>query len=301
MVFKNVSDSIRESYFDLHYHADFVELNALSKGELGLDFDGIKALYPSKEDAFVNDIFAMLSERASSYNEDYPFVITYSQRIESKSDINNRNKLYIFLLFCSYTNKIECTSNLLQSDFEYISRIALEEYLPEDSVVNLMGKSSARGQVYTGSITNKLDQIAGDLRCSTIYQPDYFAPTNNGDGGLDVIAWIPMQGDEYYHYNMQVFIGQCATGKDWTGKQQEPEKMLNYLLLPKATTTIMFIPYDGRKADGDFQHKAIIRVPVLFDRRRIMHLIQDLDDVLTLVSFTDVISRVNVATPDLLG
>lgn len=300
MTFKNITNSIKEAFFDKHYYCDFLELNTIPKRDTGLNEDNIVTLLeyqrdeagvlPDSKKGYIDDLFAMLNERALTYGEQYPFVVAANNTLTIKADLTEKHKLYLFFLFCSRTERIECRSNLLESDFEYVSKIAFKKYLPTEAQVHGMGKSSCPDQTYTGTITQKIDAIAKDLKTNTIYTADMFSDRNTGDGGLDLIAWLPFFGDHDYRY-IQLYIAQCATGKDWLGKQEEPENLVNYIQTPKGTITTLFIPYDGRNSSGIFHHRAKIRAPLIFDRRRMINMFgnDELGFIAELESYTDVI------------
>lgn len=262
-----------QSKNDLHYHADYIEIIALSKGIDGVRFDELKSKYNEQD---ITDFIEVIRERTIAYGEKYPFSLDSNLGLAKNKSLNNAHVLYIFLLICSHTNKLKIKPSELRSKFELISKLALESYLPSVAVCHNIGKSSNNTGHYIGSLVDKLNKLSDDLKCMKTFEKDDFSKKNSGDLGLDVVAWVPFSGDQYFHRIMQTYLCQCATGKDWVKKQAEPDKIKNVLKMPKATVNTLFIPYDLRKSDGNFHNFHEITINLLFDRRRIFNLCVDL-------------------------
>lgn len=302
MVFNNITAQIAEPFINLHHHCDFVEINALSRGELGLDSDYLTTLYPTKDTDDLTNLFALLDARANHYDGDYPFIVDYdTKKLTLKSLLCDRKRIYIFLLLCSVNEKIVRTGNILESDFEQISTLILTKYLNNNSIIYHFGKSSYSDDRYVGKLTEKIDKLASDLKCPTTYNPKHFSVQNSGDGGLDIVAWTPFPDDDNYE-QIQVYLGQCAIGKDWIGKQFDVEKMRNNIAFPHCTMNLMFIPHDIRDDDGDFQVPSI-RAHLIFDRFRIMKLLNEdiVRETLECSSFSEIISQIESDEVDILG
>lgn len=270
MYFKDLELIPDQSKNDLHYHADYIEILTLSCGEDGLRFSCLNDKYKPEQ---VQDFIEIIRERASSFEEKYPFTMDGNLGLSKLSTPTMAQSLYVFLLLCSHTNKTTVNSAELRSKFELISKIALSHYLPSLAVCHNIGKSSNQNGRYVGSIVDKLNKLAEDLRCFKMFEDDDFSLFNSGDLGLDVVAWVPFSGDLYFHKIMQTYLCQCATGKDWVKKQAEPEKVKNVLKMPKATVDTLFVPYDLRKTNGSFHNFHDITINLLFDRRRILNLL----------------------------
>lgn len=268
-MFNRLDEGLSDPKFNQHYHADFIELLALTENENGIEFDRVKDIY-NCEQSFIDDLIILINSRVDIYGDKFPFVFIGRTRLALKSELTDSHKLYIFLLLCSNTSRVEVACDL-RRDFEIISYQAMKAYLPPHSHCYIMGKSGIEGQRYCGHISDKLELLAEDLSTSIIYDAGTFSAYNSGDGGLDIVAWTPFVGDENLNY-MPMYAGQCATGRDWLNKQDEPSKLAGYVKVPKSFNVCLFIPYDGRNNDGTVNQRSNILVPILFDRLRILNL-----------------------------
>ncbi|MEA3512633.1 MAG: hypothetical protein U9R37_03430, partial [Campylobacterota bacterium] len=206
---------------------------------------------------------------------------------------------YIFLLLSS-TRKYIKDNNLLTTDFEKISYEVLKNYLPNFAQTFQFGKSNVSYPKYMGHITNKIDTLSKDLKCTTKYKSHFFSANNTGDGGLDVIAWVPFNNDSNYS-NIQVYLGQCATGKDWLNKQDDTQKFPNkYINFDGHINYIMFIPYDGRDLNKNFIEENKMGDYLFFDRFRMLKIIEDYDLIETLDSFNNIVEKVIAYEEDIV-
>ncbi|ENQ3286040.1 hypothetical protein ACEOXO_001966 [Vibrio cholerae] len=303
MVFQNITAKISPPFSELNYHCDFVEINALARGQQGIDQGYIETLYPSKKDEDLSNLFSLLESRATWYGDKYPFSVNASEMriiLKDSNSIEDIQKLYIFFLMCSCNTKVVRDGNILESDFEHISTLVLKAFLPSHAQVYHFGKSSYTDDRYTGHLTNKLDQLASDVKCQTAYVEEDFADQDTGDGGLDVVAWVPFPGDNDNFMNIQVYLGQCAIGKDWVDKQTDVEKMKNNIHFPLGTVSVMFVPHDLRKENNLFKGNRIC-THIMFDRFRLMGLVdtETLTKTRGFNTFTQVISRLNFDNVDI--
>ena len=88
------------------------------------------------------------------------------------------------------------------------------------------------------------------------------------------MAWSPICGDLHLK-NIQIYLGQCATGKDWLKKQSEPEKIMNAIHGIHRSIVTLFVPYDCRNSDRSFNEKAKITTSLMFDRCRMVSILSD--------------------------
>jgi len=304
VVFKNLTTKIPESFNDLYCHCDFIEINSLARGELGVDKDYLEQLYPTKGEADFVDVFSLIESRAAWYDDVYPFEVNYDdKRLKLKNNLTDKHKLYIFFIMCSRNEKINYEGNILESDFEHISTLALKNYLPSHAFVYHFGKSSYQEDRYSGKLTDKMNLLAEDIKCDTAYDASDFSTQDTGDGGLDVVAWVPFPGDIDNFMHIQVFLGQCAIGKDWKNKHHDVEKMKSNIHFPIGVASMMYVSHDLRKDSGKFK-KSASRAHLLFDRFRLIKLVnQDetiMETIKNLATFTDVISSIIPENLDIL-
>lgn len=315
---KNINNTPNVSFSKAHYFCDYIELIALINND---DIVSIADIYDrfyddekikikinesdvnlGDETSNVNDKwetrikewFSILNIREQLFKEFYPFLITDETTIKLKSNLNNSHKLYIFLLLNSNKKYISKKRNMLTSDFEEFSLIALKKYLPINAFSFRFGKSMLDYDRYTGKLINKINLLAQDLKYKTQYEEDDFNDGDGGDGGLDLVSWIPFLNDENQN-NMQVILSQCATGDEWFKKQYETNKFTsNFINFKTKPNNAIFIPYDGRRADRKFaEQKEILTDVLLFDRIRILNLLQNnQDDITSLQSFVEIVDEV---------
>lgn len=304
MVFRNITTKIAESFNDTFYHCDFVEINSLARGELGVDKGYLETLYPTKNENDFVDLFSIFESRMRMYGATYPFDVHYDdQRIRLKSNLTESNKLYIFFVLCSRNEKVNYQGNLLESDFEHISTLALKKYLPCNAVVFHFGKSSYQEDRYSGKLIDKLEKLAKDIKCETAYDPSDFSEFDTGDGGLDVVGWLPFPDDNDNFMHIPVFLGQCAIGKDWKSKHHDVEKMKSNIHFPPGTASMMYVSHDLRKDTGRFK-KTASRAHILFDRFRLISLVNGdenlMETIKGLTSFTQIIPNITPENIDIM-
>ena len=306
-IVQGIDKTPTSSYVNAHYFCDYIELLALlnntdivSSSDVYDRFleDGKINEIGSDESAETNDTwesrinewFTLLEARQNEFGSLYPFRVNRNT-IKLHNTIDSQKNTYIFLLLSS-TRKYIKDRNLLTTDFERVSYEVLKNYLPSFAKTFQFGKSNVSYDRYTGHISNKIDILARDLKCETRYKPHFFSPTNTGDGGLDIVAWVPFENDTN-QCNIQIYLGQCATGLNWLDKQDDTHKFPNkYITFDGYVNYIMFIPYDGRNSNRDFLEEGAMDNYLFFDRFRLLKMIDDYSLVETLPSFNEIVQKV---------
>lgn len=293
-----------ESYFNEHYYCDYIEILALATNadvvslsdvikRFDIDSAGSNGNNANQDtwESRITGWFAILKERSQEFATFYPFEIEVDN-IRLKEGLTDKNNFYLLLLLSSNLAYINSTVRvLLTTDFESVSLYAFKQYLSPSSKIYKFGKSGQANDRYHGHITLKIDKFAEDLQLDTCYKENFFSANDNGDYGLDVVAWIPFHNDKNM-LSIQVFLAQCATGKNWLGKQDEPLKMQNSIVGLGNAINTLFIPYDARNIDRTYNEQAKIKTHLLFDRCRLISLLKDdfsfIDD---LNSLSDVVLK----------
>jgi len=273
--------------YDRFYDDGVIQVPTSRDNEFGNDISDINDQWDSR----IREWFEILNIRKSVFKHFYPFEIT-DETITLKTDLTGLQKLYIFLLLSANLGYMR-NMNLLTSDFEELSLEVLKKYLPNHAEVHRFGKSMLDFDRYTGHIKDKINLLAEDLKYRTKYEAHYFADTDNGDGGLDIVAWIPFEEDENYN-NIQVHLCQCATGKEWHKKQDDIDKFYgNYIEFKTQINPTLFIPYDGRNADRTFNEEGKIKKSLMFDRIRILFLLEGNEEriINNLSSFESIVDK----------
>jgi len=322
----NINNVPNVSLYKSHYFCDYIELISLinnddivSTSDIYDRFYDDEKIKAKSNESNVNlgnriseeiddwkikikEWFLILEERVKIFNNFYPFVIANETTIILKSELTDKHKLYIFLLLNSNQKYLSSNKNILTSDFEEFSLIALKNYLPANALSYRFGKSMLDDDRYTGKLINKINLLASDLKYTIKYNKDEFDKNDSGDGGLDLVSWIPFSMDEHQN-NIQIILSQCATGKEWYKKQYETNKFTsNFIDFKTRVNNAIFIPYDGRTINRKFtEQKEILEDVLLFDRIRILNLLQSNPrDIMSLKSFQLIIDKVIQYEEDLI-
>lgn len=288
------------TYSKSHYYCDYIELVALFGSddlvshqdiyvrfydsgvinEESLEY-GVSEAWVGSENASeyvqrwndrILNWFNILNSRSLHYGDNYPFNVEHGT-IQLKNDLTDKCKIYLGLLLASnlsYHNK----RPLFTSIFEEISRIALQSYLGERAQVFCFGVSQLSNPRYTGSLQSKMSTLANDINHELTRQTHIFREGDNGDGGVDVVAWLPYPGDINIS-RKQLFLGQSATGKNWPTKQGSVVRIKNYINIPDNTQNVLFVPYDLRDNERLFEEDGEITACLVFDRLRIISLVNE--------------------------
>jgi len=127
---------------------------------------------------------------------------------------------------------------------------------------------------YHGTLFEKMQKLASDLRCAANFKPRDFKPNDSGDGGIDLIAWHPMADSRE---GMPIAFAQCGCSRDdWRFKQLEasPNKHYRHLPVMHSWATYYFLPLDLREPDGDWAYKSDIGQAIIVDRLRLVRLVE---------------------------
>ncbi len=101
------------------------------------------------------------------------------------------------------------------------------------------------------------------------------ADKNNQERGLDIISWIPFE-DKIP--NFITILAQCTCGKKWDKKQNETGRYENYLNFYKQRPIhALFVPYSLSNINSFFQSDDIIKDRIIFDRKRILEFLPDIN------------------------
>lgn len=302
-----------------HIYADYMELNALFlKEEVTIadisdklsdmndsnileteDLDRIESelqeiasLVAEKQDIIkdrFNYIFDVCKERGDLYEEnEYPFFIQ-DNYIKLKSDLTDKQKLYILLLLCSNLNYFRLITSELTKDFEVLSFYSLKSFLPSKAIVKEFGKNSS----YVGNAKKKISTLAQEL-CVRVNSEKLndIPETNSQERGLDLIAWLPFADNIP---NMIIILAQCACGKEWHDKQVETKRFEGYMYFNSHPVHMMFIPYAiSAPCEIKFhQSDVIVNGHIIFDRKRILEQLDNIDFLQQLSSFPAVEKSIN--------
>lgn len=266
---------------DTFLWADFIEILAIthpdkcySKGDLSglsrrLEIAGRKINYEERWRDFVN--FA--GTRIVSYGEFYPFEISDDKdTISFNFDGSAEQHAYLGLLIASSLRLIDAGVQTIGNQFEEASLEVFKALQPVGSEVRATWASGGATVTYKGTLFEKMQQIAKDIRCNPNFEEDNYHPRDRGDGGIDLIAWHPMEDSRS---SIPISFAQCGCStSDWTFKQLEahPSKHRSRLPVVHPWATYYFMPLDLRNPKGDFAKKSDIGEAIIVDRLRVLKL-----------------------------
>ncbi len=286
--FKSIIKPSAEPKYLSHYHCDYIELLALVSKEHetistvyerifdgGNDETGTEdfAQDDDKRNSLIDGWFSLLKIRSQRYGDYYPFEFTDETSFKIKSDIIEKQKIYIFFLIASALANSNHTP-AVTSSFELIAKSALSGYLSGSAQCHVFGASNANNNVYKGLLLDKVKKLASDIECQIKIKDSDINEHNIGDSGVDIVAWVVF-GDDSCKQNIQVYLCQSAAGKNWKDKQNSMEKLKNLISFPRATHNVIFIPYDARNESGNFAEQMNITADLIFDRLRIIKLLSN--------------------------
>jgi hypothetical protein len=228
-----------------------------------------------------DDWFNDLAYRIGAFGEFYPFKLAAGKRAlqlrKAKASLTIKHKLYLFLLFASnlrHFGRREISN--ISSVFEVASFYALETYLPASANLHMFGKHPLNTGRYTGLLWNKLHALTKDLKEEVICIKENFKPTDTGDAGLDLVAWLPIEDEDNLMPGFLLVFAQCACTPEWVTKQMEThyDTWSNYMSFTSYPFRFTFIPFCFRKANGSWYEKTKIRKTAVIDRLRIINLLR---------------------------
>lgn len=276
----------------VHIYADYVEIVSLVSNQNYVSTTDIldrfrdegiisknkrdeeQAANNDKYERWIDSFYRVLREREQLYNNDYPFDILGNNKIKLKNanKLNDKNKLYIFLLLASSLNIFDPFEPELTSEFELVCQNALLKYLPQHATIKCFGKNTT----YTGTAIQKITKLATDLKVEV--DDDFLnkiSARGNMDRGLDIIGWISFSDNVPNHLSL---LCQCACGKEWYSKLTETRRFEKYYkFYCNKPIHAMFIPYSLiNYQDSDFHQADELSVDtLLFERKRIITYVDD--------------------------
>lgn len=296
---------------DIHLWADYVELLCLvsidgrvSKADIldklqeespldkfledqdNILYDDKTDFRDSKQERKSDDWFGHLVYRSSVFdtNNCYPFEITADgDTLVRKNSFTLEHKLYLFLLIASNLEYVSAASlkSQVRYDFEAVSEAALKKCLPKQAEIYIFGTGTclSGSKKFKGTFYDKIEALGKELRETVHQKKEKTSPHNSGDGGADLVAWVPM-GDS--SVGLLCILGQCACSfKEWKDKQASSSPMvwrqkLNFKVPP---VNSCFIPFCFRDNTGDWDIPHNIYETILFDRVRLIYLLEDQSDI----------------------
>jgi hypothetical protein len=219
------------------------------------------------------DILDYLRDRSERYGAMYPFEVDDEQRLVVLRELTQSRRLYLLLLSCAMFRYVKDRADITSfaARFEFLSVEVLQRMLPDKAEVHLFGRNPMGSERYPGKLYDKVSLLAQDLGEQLLATPKHFEKGDSGDGGIDLVAWIPL-GDPLPG-RITIFAQAACTPK-WVTKQHSSSSSAwsPKMTLTADPTNMIFIPYDYRRPGGEWYNPLHIHKSAVVDRQRIMTL-----------------------------
>lgn len=281
---------------DAFLWCDFAELRALihpdhcfSRGDL-ISLENRSRSLGTGFDAELRwrDIINFAGIRKLEFKADYPFTISEDEdTLILENNGSAAHRLYIGLLISASMRHIPNTrKGEVARAFEETCFAVFSSLMPIGSEVRATWAGGGAEAPYKGRLYEKLIQVAADIRCTANINSSDFKPNNNGDGGIDLIAWHGMADERE---GIPISFAQCGCSReDWRFKHVEASWFMHQRKLPvmHPWANYYFLPLDLREFNGDWAYKSEIGPAIIVDRLRIMRLSEQYELHATLPSMT---------------
>ena len=259
---------------DVHTLCDFAEMLCLLTADRVCSRDVLRDFIHDEgsgrvSEADVEDCFTNLQWRQIAFGTSYPFVMAGNGRTFNAPELlSDQQRLYSFLLLCSSLPFTERPYNSLTDAFERVSLLALRAASPPGSTVRAFGKNETE---YKGAKWERINTLASDIGGEGRCNDQTFRDRDTGDGGIDLVAWLPL--DDHERRNIPSALAQCACSRsDWSAKQSEisDNRLGNNIAPTHRWLQALFIPHCFRDSTGRWAVPGDVGQTVLFDRLRIV-------------------------------
>lgn len=284
---------------DAFFWSDFAELRALihsdkcfSRGDLSrLAEQNTTRESPIDAEDHWRSLINFCGIRAHEFKGQYPFKVSSDEdTLEFDFDDTPAQRLYLGLLIASSMRHLPNTrKGDIARAFEETCFQVFSKLMPDGSEIRATWAGGGSEAPYTGTLYEKMIQVARDIRGQHNIKPTHFKPNNTGDGGIDLIAWHPM-GDE--RNGIPISFAQCGCSRnDWTFKQAEasPFSHGTKFNVRHDWATYYFMPLDLREFNGDWAYESKIGEVIIVDRLRMLRLVDqyEIHDDLPPFEFVD--------------
>lgn len=242
------------------------------------DEDESAPAYKDRQVRRVDDLFRLLLSRAQLFGNSYPFYLDAGEVLAVRDgELTLEHKLYVFLLLCSSLGSVQVRSRQkFTGSFERLSAQALKSILPAGAEVHIFGTSRSEVSIFSGNLWNRLQQLAEHLHEEVRAPKQDFAPTDTGDHGVDIVAWVPFD-DKDTAPGLLILFAQCACTSEWVTKQHSSssEKWRPTISPAAPHSNMVFIPFCFRDVQGSWLRRVDISGCIPVDRLRFVHLLKN--------------------------
>lgn len=216
-----------------------------------------------------SDIVGQIQWREQAFSESYPFRID-KQTLILKNSLTIWQKSYLFLLFAANLPFIKSKERQKITDsFEKFVALCLESLWFKKGKVTTFGKNTTE---YKGKKHERLNQLLNTLGHKGLYSSDDFHPSDSGDGGIDLAAWLDL--DIYEMGNKLSTVIQCSCSRsDFNKKQADiaAEKFEGFMAKKAPWIPMLCTPISFRNNSGFWAVPSEVRSIVILDRLRLLN------------------------------
>jgi hypothetical protein len=222
-----------------------------------------------------DDIWRHLKYRSSAFAENWPFLLEpITQTLQLVDELTEGQKLYSFFLLCSSLRYVDASNMAkLTRAFELVAHRALSAAFPGWQV-HVFGTAAEAGSMFSQSqLWERLIALAAALRCRLLVDREEVSDKNVGDGGLDLVAWLPLPEKSK---GLPMAFAQCACGaSNWKQKQGEANEdhWGEIIKLSASLQNWTFIPFCYHNPQGDWETRFQVQKGILADRLRLFELL----------------------------
>lgn len=229
-----------------------------------------------KREVQLENVWRQLEYRESTLGDAYPFCVV-GDEILLKEHLNEKNRIYILLLACSRLRSFTNSTGAAQrwaKHFTLVCKEAMRALMPEHANVRIFDANSDDRRTYYGTnLKTALKVLGRDLGVLSFYQKEIDNCSTSGDAGFDLIATIEFPDGITSNYGI---LGQCGAQETGWPKKTLEAHALNlsaYFHMVFQHPSTMFTPVCYRQSNGEWVKNSATNAVVLFDRIRIMHLL----------------------------
>ncbi len=209
-----------------------------------------------------------LTRRVEYVRPKMPFTVTYPEvkRINSWQTMPAHSFCVLLSLSQCYRNWWDCVTGRDRNEqgelFELVTQESLREQF-SDWQVRRTGWSPVNPTGFQEIVNQTADWLGEDARHDNRTR----ANTRRKDGGLDLLLYRPFSD---HRGGFPVYLMQCASGRDWVKKIQQPSiglwrKLIDFVVPPQKGLAIPFA-----LSDDNFRDHCVLVEGLLLDRHRLL-------------------------------
>jgi hypothetical protein len=249
------------------------EADALSTGEI-----------TESKQKKIDAAFAQFQFRVKVFGDAYPFEIDENRNLSLRKAPTIGAATYAFLLCCARLRSFgdKRAQTFLADKFEELCAISLRGLFVDHAEIIRFGPNSPDRVALGTSMKDAIPKLAEKIGVAISPYWNDNDETPQGDGGIDIIALVALDGQADARSERWTLVAQCASyerSAGWEKKVNEAHRGLTKRLqFQHPPSNALFIPGAYRKTDGTWPDATKDKGVMLMDRVRIIHNIQALDD-----------------------